>query len=118
MTDLRWTQDNRAASTAALIAAFAEGMSEAAAELLTDANADVPLDEGTLEASGHSVPATAGRLQAAVYYDTPYAVRQHEDATLNHPNGRKAGWLRAAVDNNSDRYVGIIRARIASRLGD
>jgi len=117
VTDLRWTQDNRAESTRALTAAFAQGITEAAEELLTDANATVPFDEGVLEASGQVAPASSGRLEAAVGYDTPYAVRQHEDPTLHHPNGRRSGWLRATTSEGSARYVGIIRATIARRLG-
>jgi hypothetical protein len=32
-------------------------------------------------------------LRAVVSYDTPYAVRQHEDTRLRHLNGRRAKWL-------------------------
>lgn len=117
MTDLRWTQDNRKASTVALIGAFADGMNEAADEWLTDANTNVPFDEGTLEASGRVTPASSARLEAAVSYDTPYAVRQHEDPSLHHPNGRMAGWLRTAGQTGSARYVGIIRSTVARRIG-
>lgn len=58
--------------------------------LLTEANRHVPHDEGTLERSGQ---ATVDGTRGAVSYDTPYAVRQHEDMTLAHDGKGEAKWL-------------------------
>lgn len=73
---------------------------------LTRSNEMVPLDETTLERSGRV--SSDGKGTVAISYDTPYAVVQHEDESLEHINGREAGFLRKAVDERRDtnaRYV-------------
>ena len=52
----------------------------------------VPHEEGDLQSSG-KVSVDEGSSRAAVSYDTPYAVRQHEDMTYQHDPGRKAKYL-------------------------
>lgn len=52
----------------------------------------VPLEEGDLQSSG-KVSVDEGRSMAAVSYDTPYAIRQHEDLSYKHDAGRKAKYL-------------------------
>lgn len=54
----------------------------------------VPIEEGTLERSGQ---VTQDGDRVAVSYDTPYAVRQHEDLSLQHDSGRSAKYLELAV---------------------
>lgn len=69
-----------------------EGLTTGAEVILTESKDQVPLDWGDLERSGNI---TTFERELAVYisYDTPYARRQHEDLSLNHPNGRKAKYL-------------------------
>lgn len=89
---------------------------EAAAEHLLDAsNRLVPVESGRLRDSGQ---VTADGLQAAVSYgreddaeitgwkgdiaqgssaSADYAVKQHEDLTLHHPNGGSAKWLESSM---------------------
>lgn len=52
----------------------------------------VPHEEGDLQSSG-KVSVDEGSSRVAVSYDTPYAVRQHEDMTYQHDPGRKAKYL-------------------------
>ena len=52
----------------------------------------VPHEEGDLQSSG-KVSVDEGSSRAAVSFDTPYAVRQHEDMTFKHDPGRKAKYL-------------------------
>lgn len=51
----------------------------------------VPHEEGDLERSGEV--SGDDRDTVAVSYDRPYAVRQHEDMTLRHDEGRQAKYL-------------------------
>jgi hypothetical protein len=75
-----------------LLAATMLGLSKWAELVLQQSRADVPLDEATLERSG--VASTDPHLiAAAVSYDTPYAVNQHENLQYHHPGGRKAKYL-------------------------
>ena len=51
-------------------------------------------------------------LQAAVTYDTPYAVYQHEELGLKHDAGREAKFLENAVNTESSAVQEIIAATI------
>lgn len=80
-------------------AAAARGVLLWAEYVLTESNARVPLDEATLERSGVA-SSDPGKLKAAVSYDTPYAVRQHEDLLLRHAPGRHAKYLETALNES------------------
>ena len=69
---------------------------EIADEVLTRSTARVPHEYGDLQNSGQ-VTTDPENLKAAVSYDTPYAVVQHEDMTLNHDAGREAKYLETSV---------------------
>lgn len=70
----------------------ARALTDVAEHLLEEANRTAPIEEGTLIGSG-AVHVDERALVAAVSYDTPYAVRQHEDTRLQHDPGRRAKWL-------------------------
>lgn len=59
--------------------------------VLQQANVTVPLEEATLERSGRVSAPEDGAV--AVYYDTAYAARQHEELDWEHDPGRRAKWL-------------------------
>lgn len=65
--------------------------------ILQVGNSHVPHEDGTLERSGAVSDPHDG--EATVYYDTPYAVVQHEDLTLQHDAGRTAKWLENALNS-------------------
>ena len=69
---------------AELHAAGVSGLTKAAEHLLQVSNTLVPIEEGTLERSGVASVDEA-TLRAAVSYDTPYAVNQHESMDFRHP---------------------------------
>lgn len=83
--------------------------------VLNESNDRVPLDEATLQRSG-VVSVDEVELTAAVSYDTPYAVRQHEDLTLNHPNGRRAKYLESAWADSQHLAPQIIGNQIRRAL--
>ena len=69
--------------------------------VLAVANRTVPFREGTLTQSGNTdVDEEAGK--ASVYYDTPYAVRLHENPQFHFNNGRRGKWLSLALGETED----------------
>ncbi|WP_037161065.1 hypothetical protein [Rhodococcoides fascians] len=90
---LQW---NSAAVEAAITRGAEEGVFEAAQVLQDLAVQKTPIQDGILRASAK---ATADGLESAVSFNTPYAVRQHEDLALNHPNGGEAKYLERAANS-------------------
>lgn len=88
-----------------------QGVGLAAEHLLGVSRESVPIEEGTLERSGVAT-VDPGRMQAAVSYDTPYAVRQHEDLAAEHDPGRGAKYLEEPANNERDTMSEIIAAQI------
>lgn len=108
----RVTWNGRAAKAGAKRGA-ARGLGLAAEHILQVSNRRVPIEEGTLERSGVASVDEA-KLRGAVSYDTPYAVKQHEDMTLAHDAGRTAKYLENALDSER-RKVGEIVAKEVRR---
>lgn len=64
------------------------GVRRGAEHIRTRALPRTPIDRGPLRSSATVQESTSVITPAAsVVYDTPYAVRQHEDASLNHDQG-------------------------------
>ena len=100
--------------TANVIAAAETGLALAAEHLLSAAVAQTPVDEGTLRASG---AATSDGLTAAVSFNTPYAVRQHEELGYHHPRGGKAKYLEDPMHEEAGTMNQIIAAQIRRAAG-
>lgn len=93
-----------------------EGVRKAANHVLTEANKHAPHDEGTLERSGTaSVDAAAG--VGAVSYDTPYAVRQHEDMSLHHDGKGSAKWLENTLAAERETVAQIVATAMRKEMG-
>lgn len=90
------------------------GLGKAMEHLLGESRKQVPLEEGTLSRSGTSV--TRG-LEGAVYYDTVYARRQHEEITWRHDPGRNAKYLERPHEAERDTMLALVRADIRRELG-
>lgn len=91
--------------------AAAAGLGLAAEHVLQVSRTRVPIEEGTLERSG-ATHLDGDNLRAFVSYDTPYAVRQHEDLTLAHDAGRSAKYLESALTGERRQVRQIIAATI------
>lgn len=100
----------RAAAVQARInAATRKALTEAAEELLRKANETVPFETGALAGSG-SVDPPQDTL-VTIRYTAPYAVKQHDDLTLRHPNPRspkssprgRARWLELTAQEQAAR---------------
>lgn len=86
---------------------------DATEHLLEEANRTAPIEEGTLIRSGR---ATTDGLRGVVSYDTPYAVRQHEDTRLKHRNGRRAKWGERTFAEEAQRIGEFLGARMRRSL--
>lgn len=75
-----------------IMKAAIKGMRITAQNILGESQKLVPVDTGTLQKSGN-VKVNQDALTATVSYNTPYALKQHEDATLKHPKGGEAKYL-------------------------
>lgn len=49
-----------------------------------------------------------GRYVGAVGYDSPYAVRQHEELGFSHPRGGQAKYLEKPFRENAEKYLSAI----------
>ena len=76
--------------------------------LLSVSKEQVPLNEGPLKNSGVVDVAVDGSAGTASY-DTPYAVRQHEELSYHHQRGRKAKYLEDPC-NDTTVHSGMMKA--------
>ena len=93
----------------------ADGLRAASMFALTEANRTVPLDEGALQRSGGTDIDTIA-LEAVVYYDTPYARRQHEEVTWRHPKQGRAKWLELTIEEQQAKIQQIIATQMRRAL--
>ena len=91
--------------------AVAQGLALAAEHLVQVSRELCPHEEGTLERSG-TASVDEAELRAAVAYDTPYAVRQHEDLTLNHKRKGQAKYLEQPAGTEA----GTMRDKVATEI--
>lgn len=69
-----------------------KGMKVTAQNILGESKKIVPVDTHTLQESGHIKTDTIKQI-TTISYNTPYALKQHEDPNLNHPKGGEAKYL-------------------------
>jgi hypothetical protein len=91
------------------------GLRLASEHVLQVSRSRVPIEEGTLERSG-TASVDEAQLRGAVSYDTPYAVRQHEDLTMRHDSGRQAKYLETSMNEQKDTVGRIIAREIRREL--
>ena len=83
--------------------------------ILTEAIDEAPFKSGTLRRSG---TVTEAPQDNAVYisFNTPYAVKQHEDLTLKHPRGGKAKYLEDPFKRNAKKVERLVALRVKAAL--
>lgn len=96
--------------------AAARGLYKWAEHVLEEANRIVPLQEGTLQNTGVA-SVDEGALRGAVSYDTPYAVKQHEELDYQHPGGRQAKYLETPLNASHAKGLQIVADEIKGVLG-
>lgn len=89
----------------------ARGLQLALEHILAESNAIVPLEESTLQRSGETSIDEAS-LAGAISYNTPYAVRQHEEMTWRHAPGRQAKYLETAVNTSRQACLRIMQGEL------
>ncbi len=87
---------------------LARDLNVAAEYLLSRSVPRAPLRDGPLRASGAVEEASPDDLEAYVTYDTPYAVKQHEDLDLSHPLDGEAKYLERPLVEDSPVLVKIM----------
>ncbi|GGR71174.1 MULTISPECIES: hypothetical protein [Streptomyces] len=93
----------------------ARGLFLAAEHVLGEADQVVPLDEAALQRSG-TASVDPSSLTAMVSYDTPYAVRQHEELTWRHAPGRTAKYLENSLNAARPEVAALIAAQLRRAL--
>jgi hypothetical protein len=91
------------------------GLRIAAEHVLAESRKVVPIEEATLERSGVAT-VDESSLTAAVSYDTPYAIRQHEELNYRHDAGRTAKYLERPLTEQADNIAAIIAAQLRRSL--
>ncbi|MFB8772100.1 hypothetical protein [Streptomyces broussonetiae] len=89
----------------------ARGLLLGAEHVLGLSNDVVPLDEADLQRSG-TASVDPPSLTGAVSYDTPYAVRQHEELRWRHAPGRTAKYLENSLNAGRDAVAALIAAEM------
>jgi len=92
MKGFHWRVDKRKLASVEVHKAAVKALGDAADYILETANRTAPIEEGTLIRSGDRNQIRTS-LRCNVFYDTPYARRQHEDTRNRHDSGRRAKWL-------------------------
>ena len=95
----------------------ARGLYLWAEHVLEEATRIVPLapSGGTLERSGVASVDEAA-LRAATSYDTPYAVRQHEELEWQHAPGRQAKYLETPLNASKPKGFAIVAREVKAAL--
>lgn len=100
-----------AAAGKAIRGAVVLGLRKWAEYVLQQSREIVPLDEATLERSGVA-SVDERELEAAVSYDTPYAVVQHENMEYRHAPGRTAKYLERPWFASQELALGLVGKEI------
>jgi hypothetical protein len=96
----------------ALVADLKEKVLPASKEL-------VPVDTGRLRDSGfvEGPEIGGGSASAEIGYDTPYATKQHEDLSLNHPHGGTSKFLEMPLHQWAEGAAERVIRRALESLG-
>lgn len=111
--EIEWNGDE---ILAALKGASMEGLELAAEHLLRVSSDLAPHEEGDLARSGE-VSKDETQQAVAVSYDRPYAVKQHEDMTLRHDEGKQAKYLETPMSTERDTLLALIAQAGQDKLG-
>ncbi|MFI1701953.1 hypothetical protein ACH419_39235 [Streptomyces bobili] len=106
---------NGAVAAARIRQGAARGLLLSAEHVLQKSQQVVPLDESPLMQSG-TASVDEPSLTAVVSYDTPYAIKQHEDLTLRHAPGRTAKYLESPLNASRAEVAAIIAAQIRREM--
>lgn len=92
------------------------GLLLGAHHLLGESRKLVPHEEGVLENSGQ-VSTDEASHTAAVSFDTPYAVRQHEELDYKHDDGRQPKYLEQPMHTESAVIAKLAQGAVKKEMG-
>ncbi|MEU8989970.1 hypothetical protein AB0C98_26665 [Streptomyces sp. NPDC048558] len=115
MTQRARLRFNGAAALRGTHAGAVRGLRIAGEHVLAESRKVVPIEEATLERSGVAT-VDESQLTAAVSYDTPYAIRQHEELGYRHDAGRTAKYLERPLTQEAGTVAEIIAAQLRRSL--
>lgn len=97
------------------------GLNQWSEETMTEAKERVPVEEGVLKASGFVEPPeeAGGVISQEIGFGgaaSDYALVQHEDLSLNHPNGGQAKFLESAVNEREGQLARDIAAEVEQEI--
>lgn len=107
---LEWNGD---AITKEIEKAARLGLLESAADLTQESSDEAPVLNGDLRGDCKPDKSDIQNLIVRVGYALPYALRQHEELSYNHPMGGKAKFLEDPFRRNKQKYINHIGKRIA-----
>ena len=84
--------------------------------ILGESQKIVPVDFGALKESG-TVRANNKTNIVTISYNTPYARKQHEDNTLNHPKGGQAKYLEQPFNEKAKELESYIKKALERKFG-
>lgn len=97
-----------------------EALEQAGNRVLDQAERDMPVGDPRLDPDPGTALRRAGRVVrdgkgVIVVIDTPYAAKQHEDMTLDHPRGGGPKFLENAVTRIIPELEGIVASKVRAR---
>lgn len=100
----------------AVHAGAVKGLRKGAESVMAESDRHVPIESGRLDKSSRVV-VDSGALEAAVTYDTDYAVIEHERLDEHHDPGRNAKFLENAGHAKREEIRQTVAAEIRRALG-
>lgn len=91
-----------------------QAIHDGAEHILTESINETPIKSGTLRRSG-TVTDVPSEESVYVSYNTPYAIKQHEDLSLHHNDG-KAKYLEDPFNRNTQRVIRMANDSIRRAL--
>ena len=92
-----------------------KGIKKLGEVILGESQKLVPVDTGTLKDSG-TTQSRKKDHSVTISYNTPYARKQHEDNTLNHPRGGQAKYLERPFNEKSGEAETYIADALQKKL--
>ena len=108
---LTWNGDR---AVAAVEGAVQAGLRDASEYVRGEAQQQAPIDTGILR--GSAAAQLVGTMRAAISFNTPYAVRQHEELSYRHPRGGKAKYLEDPLVDGKETVRALIAATVSRAL--
>lgn len=84
-------------------------------DIATDSQNEAPLLSGTMERS-QAVAENRSQMEVYISYNTPYAIKQHEELGYRHAPGRKAKYLEDPFNRKKGPGLKYIEKKIKQAL--